>query len=235
MKVTTKIVFDCEGNVLEHEWFEYSGPVAECKGQDVAQGQQQQELAMQQQAFQTQMQQLQTLNGAFSKYLSGNIGYSPTAMAGMTSQFLNSNNNTFNQAGQQVRSALGARGEGTGALPTGGNYAQGIASLMGGKAQSQSQGLLGLQVQNQQQALQNQFNAGSLLSGNAATLTGTQGVAGNAASSALQSYIQGINAPGFLQSLGTSFASGLGGALGAGVSGGLGTAASTVGSGNFGW
>lgn len=32
MRVTTKIVFDIAGNVLEHEWHEYDGPVAECKG-----------------------------------------------------------------------------------------------------------------------------------------------------------------------------------------------------------
>lgn len=31
MKITTKIVWDVDGNVLEHEWHEYSGPVAECK------------------------------------------------------------------------------------------------------------------------------------------------------------------------------------------------------------
>lgn len=32
MRVTTKIVFDIAGNVQEHEWHEYDGPVAECKG-----------------------------------------------------------------------------------------------------------------------------------------------------------------------------------------------------------
>lgn len=201
------------------------------KGGDVANSQRQQELQMQQQAFQQQMQQLSMLNGAFSKYLSGNVGFSPQALAGMQSQFLNSNSSTFNQAGQQVREALAARGSGTGQLPTGGDYTRGIAGLMGAKAQSQSQGLLGLQVQNQQQALQNMFNAGNILSGNAATLTGTQGVAGNAASSALNSYINAVNAPGF----GTAFAGALGSGLAAGATGGIGTLASHVGSGNYGW
>lgn len=32
MHVTTKIVFDIAGNVLEHEWHEYDGPAVECKG-----------------------------------------------------------------------------------------------------------------------------------------------------------------------------------------------------------
>lgn len=30
MRVTTKIVFDIDGNVVEHEFYEYSGPVALC-------------------------------------------------------------------------------------------------------------------------------------------------------------------------------------------------------------
>lgn len=186
-----------------------------------ANSQRQQELNMQTQAFKTQQSQLKSLQQSFSPYLSGNKGFSPQAMAAMQSQFLNSNNSTYNQAGQMVRSALGARGEGTGANPVGGNYAAGLSNLLGAKAGSQSQGLLGLQVTNQQQALQNQFNAGNILSGNAATLTGTQGVAGSAASSALNSYITASNS-GFLG----SFQNALGKGLGAGVSsfatGGLG-------------
>jgi hypothetical protein len=30
MKITTRIVFDCDNNILEHEWYEYDGPVALC-------------------------------------------------------------------------------------------------------------------------------------------------------------------------------------------------------------
>lgn len=188
-----------------------------------ANSQRQQELNMQTQAFNTQQAQLATLNKSFSPYLSGNKGFTPQAMAAMQSQFLNSNNQTYNQAGQMVRSALGARGEGTGANPVGGNYAQGLSNLLGAKAGSQSQGLLGLQVTNQQQALQNQFNAGNLLSGNAATLTGTQGVGGAGASSALSSYITASNS-GFLGSFQNSLGSTLGKGLGMGAIGGLGAA-----------
>lgn len=191
-------------------------PVSGGKGQDVANQQRQQEDQMQQEAFNVQQQQLATLTKSFSSYLSGQQGFSPQLLAGMKSQFLNNNNQTFNQAGQQVRAALGARGSGTGQLPAGGDYTRGISSLMGAKASSQSQGLLGLNVQNAQQALTNKFNAGNLLSGNAATLTGTQGVAGNAASSALGSFIQGSNAPGWASGI-----AGLAGQLGgAAISGG---------------
>lgn len=196
------------------------------KGADTADAQRKQELSMQTQAFNTQQAQLKQLQGSLQGYLSGKQGYSPQAMAGMTSQFLNNNNQTFNQAGQQVRSALGARGSGTGQLPAGGDYTRGIAGLMSAKAGNQASGLLGLNVQNQQQALQNQFNAANVLSGNAATLTGTQGVAGAGASSALGSYIQGSNAPGFFQSLGT----GLGQGFGAGITGGIGSMLAKAGS-----
>lgn len=183
------------------------------KATDTADQQRQQELNMQTQAFNTQQQQLALLNKSFSSYLSGNQGFNPQMLASMRSQFLNSNNSTFNQAGQQVREALGARGEGTGGQPVGGNYAQGIANLLGAKAGSQSQGLLGIDVQNAQQALTNQFNAGNILSGNAATLTGTQGVAGSAASSALNSYIT-ASANSFGGSLAKSLGSSLGQSLG---------------------
>lgn len=196
-------------------------------GTSTANSQRQQELNMQTTAFKTQQSQIAALTKAFSPYLAGKTGFSPQAMAAMQSQFLNSNNSTYNQAGQMVRSALGARGEGTSANPVGGNYAAGLSNLLGAKAGSQSQGLLGLQVQNQQQALQNQFNAGNILSGNAATLTGTQGVAGSSASSALNSYINASNS-GFLGSFQNALGGSLGKGLGIGATGAVGTGLSSL-------
>lgn len=214
MKITSKVTWDIlTGEILELEQFDWDGPVALCKVTDTANEQRKQELQMQQQAFNTQQKQIADLKTAFSGYLQGNKGFDPATMAAMRSQFLNSNNNTFNQAGNMVRSALGARGEGTGSNPVGGNYATGLANLLGAKAGSQSQGLLGLDVTNAQQALTNQFNAGNLLSGNAATLTGTQGVAGSGASSALNSYITASNS-GFTGSFSNAFGGALGKSLG---------------------
>src|SRR5437016_883742 len=136
----------------------------ECKGADTANQQRQQELQMQQKAFDAQMGQLAQLKSAFSKYLGGDIGFDPAGLASMRSQFLGENQAAYNQAGQQVRSALGARGAGTGALPVGGDYVRGISGLMGARAGSQAQGLLGIDVQNAQQKLANMFNSGNLLS-----------------------------------------------------------------------
>ena len=214
MRISTKVVIDIETNVVEYrEAHEYLGQVIEAKGADTANAQRKAELDMQTQAFNMQKQQIADLKSAFSKYTTQNIGFDPAALAAMKSQFLNSNNSTFNQAGQMVRQALGARGEGTGANPVGGNYAQGIANLLGAKAGSQSQGLLGVDVTNAQQALANRFNAGNLLSGNAATLTGTQGVAGSGAASALNDYIKAANS-GFASSFTNAFGGALGNTLG---------------------
>jgi len=215
--------------IIELEFRTVSGG----KGKDTADSQRKSELAMQQQAFNTQQKQLAMLNTKLSPYLSGTQGFTPEQLATMRSQFLNSNANTFNQAGQQVREALTARGN-TGANPIGGDYVRGLSGLLGARAQSQSQGLLGINAQNAQQALMNQFNAANVLSGNAATLTGTQGVAGSAASSALNDYIRAANtgfASSFMNSLGGSLGAGIGG----GLTGGIGTGLSHIGSGNYGW
>lgn len=65
MIVTTKIVFDSEGRILEHEFYEYDGPVAQCGGAPAGQ----QQLADSQSAYyntltqeaQTEFAQAQTL------------------------------------------------------------------------------------------------------------------------------------------------------------------------------
>src|SRR5512143_241816 len=80
------------------------------KGEDTANAMRKEELAMQTKAFNKQMEALDRLTKAFSPYLNKNIGFDPAAKAAMISQFLNSNDQTFNQAGSQVREALGARG-----------------------------------------------------------------------------------------------------------------------------
>lgn len=218
MRIWIRAVFD--GESWTGEFYEYDGPVAECKGASTADAQRQQELGMQQQAFNAQMAQLNTLNQAMSPYLSGTQGYSPQLYGAMQSQFLNQNAGQFQNAGQAVRQALLARGGGLGNAPVSGDYTRGISSLMGAAASSQAQGILGLNQANAQQALQNQFNAGQLMMGGAGILGQTQGVAGSGASSALQSYIQAKN-QGLMQQFMGGLGSGLGGGLGAMATGGL--------------
>jgi len=230
-KIYTKVMIDIATSVvLEESHFDYDGDLALCKGADVAQQQRTQELQMQTDAFNRQMTQLSQLQSQLSPYLSAQgQGYTPEQMATMRSQFLNTNAQQFQNAGQSVREALMARGGGMGDMPISGDYTRGIASLMGAAASSQAQGLLGLQQQNAMQALQNKMAAAGILSGNAQTLTGTQGVGEQGASSALQSYITARNS-GLMQ----QFMGGLGAGLGAAATGGISAGLSQAGKSLFG-
>lgn len=214
MRVTTRITFDWTGQVLEHDYYTYEGTVDLCKGSDSAKAVRDKEYAMQKASFDKQMAMVDKLTKAFSGDLTGKNGFDPQTLAAMKASFLNSNDSTFNQAGSQAREAIGARGN-TGANPVGGDFTRGISGLLGARAGSQSQGLLGVDIQNAQQAITNKFNAGSILSGNAATLTGPQGVSANAMSNALNQQMQSLNS-GFGASFLSSFGSTLGRTLGGG-------------------
>lgn len=226
MRVTTSITWDMNtGAVLNHEWHDYSGTVALCKGDGVAQDQLKlqnslvQQQLTQQKAIQDQMQ------NTFGKYLSGDIGFSPEQMSVLQSQFMNQNTGAFNSAGANVRSALSARGSGNGDLPVGGDYTRGIAELEGAKASSQSQGLLGLQAQSLAQALQNKFNAGSIINGQSAQLGQNVGTFNSGANNALNTYVQAANTGfgnAFTTAFGGSLGKGLGSGLSAGITGGIG-------------
>ena len=167
---------------------------------------------LQQQALDQQKAIRDQIMGSIGKYLSGNVGFDPQQLAIMQSQFLNQNTNNFNQAGSAVRSALASRGAGGGDIPVGGDYVRGIASLEGAKANSQSQGILGTNLANLQQALNNQFNAASVASGQSAQIGQNIGVFGQGANNALNQYVQASQS-GFMN----QFGKGLGSALGAGI------------------
>lgn len=195
----------------EFEQFVLTHPVSGGKGEDSARSVRDKEFAMQQQAFNKQMEMINKLQAGFGKYLTQSIGFDPAQKSAMISQFLNSNDQTYNQAGSMVREALGARGN-LGGAPVGGDVVRGLSGLLGARAGSQSSGLLNVNLQDAMQAIANRFNAGNILSGNAATLTGPQGVSGAAMSNALNQQMQAANS-GF----GANFMSAFGGTLGKGL------------------
>jgi hypothetical protein len=92
---------------------------------------------------------------------------------------------------------------------------------MGAAAASQAQGLLGLQQQNAMQALQNKFNAASLLTNQAQIYSAPQSVAGSGASNALNAYVQAANS-GLMQSFMSGLGKGLGGTGSMLATGGIG-------------
>jgi hypothetical protein len=180
---------------------------------------------LQNQAFTSQMGTLNDLKGHLSGYLSGNQGFTPQQMATMNSQAINQNAQKYNQAGTSVRNALNARGINGSQTPGGGATAGTLAGLYGAKASDLSNSLNTVQLQNSQQALNNQFNASSILSGNAQTLGGSVGTFGQGANNALSQYVQASN-NGFMGNFSRGLGMGLGGAAGAGLTGGLGSALS---------
>lgn len=228
MKVTTKFVMSMvSGEVLEHEWYDYDGPVAEAKGGDTAKSQMDKQNELTQKQLDMQNKTLAQINSGVGKYLSGDIGFDPATLANMQSSFLNNNALQFQNAGTAVRDALTARGA-NGSLPVGGSYTRGLSGLLGAQASSTAQGLQNLAIQNAQQGLANKFNAGSLLGGNAATLGSNVNTFNAGASSALEQYIKAKNS-GIMQSFMGGFGQGLGGGLGAFATGGLGGLGSAAG------
>lgn len=232
MKITTKIVIDmASGKVLEHEHYEYFGPVAECKGEGTSKDQLAQQNALQKQAFDAMMARQNQVGGAVSKYLNGDVGFDPQQLALLKSQFMNSTANSYKNAGANVRTALLRTGSADSSGPVGGDYVRGIAGLEGGLADTTSSGMANIDLQNLSQALNNKFNAASLINGQAAQLTSPIATFGAGANNALDEYMKAANS-GF----GATFMRGLGGSIGQGLGqgfiGGLGGVASGAGFGS---
>ncbi len=212
--IASKVVWqmtDAGYELLEKEEIAYSGPLELSKGGDVAKSQMNEQNTLQKAQLDRQIKLYDQINAGVGKYLSGDIGFDPATQAAMRSSTLDQNALSFNQAGNAVRDNLTARG-GDGSLPVGGNYVKGISSLMGAGASAKAAGLQNLDIMNSQQALTNKFNAGSLLSGNAASMNSPISTFGSGASNALNQYMSAAN-NGFL----SSFSRGLGGSLGGGV------------------
>ena len=227
-RIWTKIVY-YNDNLLgetidwvESDWYwvEDNEPIADCKGQDTAKAQLDEQNALQQQALAQQKAIRDQIMGSVGKYLSGNIGFDPQQLAIMQSQFLNQNAANFNAAGGQVLSGLQARGVAGGDMPAGGDLTRGLEALQGARATSQSQGILGTNLANLQQALTNQFNAASVASGQSAQLGNNIGVFGQGANNSLDEYIKAANSSPFMNMLGQA----LGAGIGAVATGGIGSA-----------
>lgn len=187
----------------------------------------QRNIKMQDKAFNAQMDTLQNLKTGLMKYVTGNEGFDPAMLAALKTRFLSTNAKDFSSARSNVKGALAAMGGAGGDSPVGGDTARALSGLYGAEASSLSSGLTGINLQNLQQALTNKFNAGSILSGNAATL-----------SSPVSTFGAGINAAGerrtqlglaptfgssFFNSLGTTLGTGIGKMAGGGISKGLGS------------
>lgn len=169
---------------------------------------------------------LSQVNSSVAPYLTGNVGFTPQQLAAMNSSVLDQNAAKFNAAGQQVNAQAAARGE-NGMTPISGVGQNGYGNLAAAKASDLSTGLNTVVQNNAQQALANQMNAASILSGNAQTLAGTTGTFNSGASSALNNVTQ-AQSNSFLSNLGKGLGAGIGAGGSAAFTGGFGSAASAL-------
>lgn len=215
MKVTTLIMWDMTtGEVLRHEYHDYSGPWELAKGDDAAATAQERANKLQEKALDMQKRQLDIVNGAMKTYMETMQGFDPKYLKETTSQFLDQNAAGFNDASKTMQSTLRARGMGGGDLPVGGSFTRANSTLLGQEASSTAGGVRDINLANLQQMLTNRFNAASISAGLPAVMNGPIGTFGGMSSNALGDYIRAKNSPGFGNTLGQ--------AMGYGVAGGLG-------------
>lgn len=170
--------------------------------------------ALQQQQQASQDALLKQNQTALSPYLTGNVGFTPQQLAAMNSQSLDQNALQYNGATQATNAQLAARGEGLGDTPASGVQAGAYGNLQAAKAGDLASSLRTNTLNNAQQGLANQFNAASLLSGNAQTYAGNVGTYGSGANSALGNLTQ-AQGNTWQSQFGKALGSGLGGAAAA--------------------
>jgi hypothetical protein len=230
MKIYTRLEFQMTSDgleLLQSESFDYRGPVAECKGGDVAKTQMNEQNALQRDAYNLMKQRQNEVEGSVGKYLTGDVGFNPEQLALMRSQLLNQLSSNYNQGGKNVMTALARRGSVQSGAPVGGDFTRGIAALEGGMASDRSSGLANIDLNNLQQALTNKFNAASLINGQAAQLASPISTFGAGSSNALNQYMTAANS-GFGASFMRSLGSGLGGGAASFITGGFGSLGSMV-------
>lgn len=233
MIITKNPTFDIETWTLESwtERSEYSGPIELAKGEGTSKDQLNSQNKMQQDQLAQQAKIRNAILGTASigggtaqlgsgvmKYLTGaGEGFDPQQLGIMQSQFLDQNAAAGKQAGQSVISQLAARGGAGGALPASGDFVRSLEGLQGQIATSQSQGILGTNLANLQQALANRFNAANVAGGQAAQVGNNIGIFGQGANNALNQYVSAANS-GF----GATLMRGLGSGLASAATGGIG-------------
>jgi len=258
MRIYTKLVFDMsDGSLLESESFDYEGEVALCKGDNTAKQGEQQSVANQQQdsqyqqqlmnifqqQFGQQQQVLNFLNGKMQATINNPQGYDQATLNAMRTSADDQLSGQYQNAQKALNAQMFASGGRD--LPSGVD-SQLNASLLNSEATDKANAQNSITVQNANLAQQNYWNAVSVdngvaaqynpqsYAGEATNMGNAASGAGNATANLSNAYSNSQNA-GFFNHFANSFGSALGAGLGGGLSGGMGTAASTLGSGNFGW
>ena len=175
MIITTRITWSWTGELLEHQWFEYSGTVDLCKGDNTAKQAEQQQMAFQQQLMQVfsaqygkQSAQLDYLNSILKPIAENPRGYDPATLTAMRTSASDTIAQNTAQAKQAIQADMAARGGGTG-LPSGVD-AQISAQLANSSAAQQAAAQRDITVQDANLKQVNFWNAIQGLSGNTGML-----------------------------------------------------------------
>jgi len=223
MRVTTRLTIDMStGEVLEHEWFDYAGPVALCKGDNTLKQSEQMQFQFQQQlmdVFQKQYGEqsevLKFLKGKLEPQLDHPTGYSDSAKAAMRAQAVDTISNQYDNAQKAVQGIQFARGGRD--LPSGVDAMQ-IGALKGAQASDTAGALNTVELNDENLKQSNYWNAMNVLSGNVASQYNPLGYAGQttSAADATANLGQAYNASKQSQLLGAlgGIAGGAGAALG---------------------
>jgi hypothetical protein len=228
MRVITKAVYDIETLELLHsEGYEYSGPVALCKGDSTAKQAEKQQLAFNTQLMSIFQQQFGQQSKIFD-YLKGKLQPMIDNPTGLSAEGLaaarTANTDQFSAAYQNAQRALNAKmaASGESTLPSGVG-AQLNEALLNAEAADKATGQNQITMQNEQLKQQNYWNAVNGLTGQQAQLN-PLGYAGSATagSGTVANLSQAVTA-----SSGPTFGAILGGVAGgalqgAGAAGGFG-------------
>lgn len=222
MRVTTSITWNMStGEVLEHEWFEYSGTVALCKGDNTIKQSELQQMQFSSRLmdifnkqFADQRNVLMFLQDKLKPQIEKPTGYGDSAKAAMRAEAVDTISSQYDNATKALQNqqfALGGRD-----LPSGVNAMQ-VGALKGAQARDTAGALNTIELNDENLKQNNYWNAIDVLSGNVANQFNPLGYAGANA-----------NAANNVGSLGMAYKksreSQLVGALG-GIAGGAATAA----------
>jgi hypothetical protein len=183
MRVTTKIVWDADLNIVEHEFHDYGGPVELCKGGNSKQqmkladqlSAQQNQLMQQQLAM--QQKQIAMVNPSLQAIINAG-GMLPQQEAAMRTQALQGLGQQYQGLEGQLGQQLAAHGVTGGQMAGGGDIAKGYGSLFSTEAGQQSNLLNQIQLAKGQglyQAMGEALGIGGMY-GNQATSFGGQAV-----------------------------------------------------------
>jgi hypothetical protein len=217
-KVTTRITWDIDGNIVEHEWFWYDGPVALCKGDSTAQAAEQQQAAFDTQLMQmftaqygNQQNMMNFLKGTLMPQIANPTGYDKATLAAMRTGATDTLSTEYNNAKAALQNSENQKNGGSD-LPSGVN-SQLDSALLSQEAQAKAGAQENITVQDASLKNANYWNAVNALSGQEAQMN-PLGYAGAATSGsgAVSNLSNAVTA-----SAGPTIGSILGGVVGAGV------------------